>query len=246
MSSTLDGHELGTVLGIWAHPDDESYLSAMLMARARAAGQRVVVVTATDGEHGAPDPVRWPPPRLRHLRRRELRRALAALGVLEHHFLGFPDGRCAQVPSDVAISAIAAHVERVQPDTIVTFGPEGMTGHPDHRAVSRWVGAAHRSTGSRARILHATVTPAFHRTWGAVNRRIDLWSADVAPPCTPESEAKVLVGSEIEVDRKLRAIRAHASQTTELERQLGLPTFRRWWATEWFAEHVPDQAGARC
>jgi hypothetical protein len=43
---------LGTVLGIWAHPDDEAFLSAGLMAAARDVGQRVVCVTATLGEHG--------------------------------------------------------------------------------------------------------------------------------------------------------------------------------------------------
>src|SRR5687767_15747549 len=41
---------LGTVLGIWAHPDDEAYLSGGLMAMARDHGSRVVCVTATRGE----------------------------------------------------------------------------------------------------------------------------------------------------------------------------------------------------
>lgn len=52
---------LGTILGVWAHPDDEVYLSAGVMAAAAAAGNRVVVVTATRGEHGTDDPARWPP-----------------------------------------------------------------------------------------------------------------------------------------------------------------------------------------
>ncbi|HEX3261549.1 MAG TPA: PIG-L family deacetylase, partial [Pseudonocardia sp.] len=51
-----DAARLGTVLGIWAHPDDEAFLSAGLMAAARDAGQRVVCVTATLGEHGTSDP----------------------------------------------------------------------------------------------------------------------------------------------------------------------------------------------
>ena len=63
---------LGTVLGIWAHPDDEAFLSAGLMAAARDAGNRVVCVTATLGEHGTDNPARWPPHRLRALRRHEL------------------------------------------------------------------------------------------------------------------------------------------------------------------------------
>ena len=55
-SPTADVPDLGTVLGVWAHPDDEAYLSAGLMLHAREAHERVVVVTATDGEQGTPSP----------------------------------------------------------------------------------------------------------------------------------------------------------------------------------------------
>ena len=70
---------LGTVLGVWAHPDDELYLSGGVLAAAAAAGQRVVVVTATRGEHGTDDPARWPPARLAAERSREITASLAAL-----------------------------------------------------------------------------------------------------------------------------------------------------------------------
>ena len=65
-----DVTQLGTVLGIWAHPDDEAFLSAGLMAAARDAGQRVVCVTATLGEHGTDDPGSWPPNRMARVRER--------------------------------------------------------------------------------------------------------------------------------------------------------------------------------
>ena len=90
--------ELGTILGVWAHPDDEAYLSGGLMAMARDAGSRVVCVTATRGELGTPDPVMWPPERLAAERTGELARSLEILGVTEHHWLGYADGgvrRCA-------------------------------------------------------------------------------------------------------------------------------------------------------
>ena len=89
--------ELGTVLGIWAHPDDEAYLSGGLMALARDHGSRVVCVTATRGELGTPDPETWPPERLAAERTGELARCLAILGVTEHHWLGYRDGECAAV-----------------------------------------------------------------------------------------------------------------------------------------------------
>ena len=93
--TVTDAAELGTVLGIWAHPDDEAFLSAGLMAAARDAGNRVVCVTATLGEHGTDDSRRWPPERLAAVREHELRASLAALGVTEHHQLGIVDGTCA-------------------------------------------------------------------------------------------------------------------------------------------------------
>ena len=56
-----DANPLGTILGVWAHPDDETWLSAVHMMRAVRAGDRVVCVTATRGELGSTDPERWPP-----------------------------------------------------------------------------------------------------------------------------------------------------------------------------------------
>ena len=75
----VTGSDIGVLLGVWAHPDDEAYLSAGLMATVRAAGGRVAVVTATRGEHGTSDPQAWPPQRLARIRERELAASLAAL-----------------------------------------------------------------------------------------------------------------------------------------------------------------------
>src|SRR3954449_2116917 len=92
IGSGSDIGALGTILGIWAHPDDEAYLTGGLMALARAAGRHVACVTATRGEFGTADPERWPPDRLGAERTRELARSLDVLGVTEHHWLGYADG----------------------------------------------------------------------------------------------------------------------------------------------------------
>src|ERR1700745_739235 len=86
------GHR--TLRGVWAHPDDEAYLSAGLMAEFRRRGDRVVVVMATLGEHGTDDPEALPPRRLAAIRHGELRDSLAAVGVDELHLLGYEDGHC--------------------------------------------------------------------------------------------------------------------------------------------------------
>src|SRR3954454_19850439 len=90
-----DIRALGTIMGIWAHPDDEAYLSGGLMALARANGQRVVCVTATRGELGTTDPAAWPAERLAPEPTLELADCLAVLGVHELHWLDYRDGGCA-------------------------------------------------------------------------------------------------------------------------------------------------------
>jgi LmbE family N-acetylglucosaminyl deacetylase len=225
--------EVGTLLGIWAHPDDEAYLSSGLMAQVRDQGGRVVVVTATRGELGTDDPTTWPPDRLGRLRERELRASLAAVGVHDHRWLDHRDGELARIPLEAGAAQLVPVLEQVRPDVVVTFGPDGMTGHPDHVAVSAWATEAWRRTSRRARLWYATLTPDFHREWGELNDEVGLWT--VTPPVTPAPalSAQVrLAGAQL--DRKHRALRAHASQTRVLEELVGSATYRRWWSTESF------------
>lgn len=222
----------GTLLGVWAHPDDEAYLSAGLMALAREAGERVVVVTATAGEQGAADPADRGQG-LGRLRRRELRAALAAVGVREHTVLGLPDGGCAAVPPGDGAAFVRGWIAAVRPDTIVTFGSDGMTGHDDHRAVHRWVTDAWRQAGEPGVLLYATLTPAFHARWGQLNEQVGLWERE--PPNTAEADVALTVDCTAVIDRKVAALDAHASQTAALAEAVGHGTLRDWWATEWFA-----------
>lgn len=233
--------ESGTVLGIWAHPDDEAYLAGGLMARAVDAGQRVVCVTATRGEHGTPDPVAWPPDRLAALREHELRASLAVLGVTEHLFLDLVDGAC-DAQDDAAVAArLVSIVERVRPATIVTFGPDGYTGHPDHRAVSRWATAAHRQAAPQARLLHATCTDVRAQRWHDVHQRLGVFLEPDLPLCTPASQVGVEIRLEHdEADRKLAALRAQASQTAPVLAELGEERFLEWVSVESFVDAGAD------
>lgn len=233
-SRSRDRQHPGTLLGVWAHPDDETYMSGGLMAAARRAGHRVVVLTMTAGERGTNDPHRWPPARLGALRRHELRAGLAALDVEEHHVIGLPDGGCDRFDGT---RLVAAAIERVRPTTVVTFGPDGFTGHPDHIAVSEWTTRAWHATGRAGALWYATVTPSFHADHGDLNAAIDLWSMHeaTAPPCdSPESLAHQVHLRDGHLDQKVAALRAHASQTTDTIRLVGDDRYRTWWATESF------------
>jgi LmbE family N-acetylglucosaminyl deacetylase len=226
-----------TLLGVWAHPDDEAYLSAGLMAEFRRRGDRVVLITATLGERGTSDPAAWPPERLAVLREHELRTSLAELGVDELHLLGFMDGECAW---NDGTNRIAELIGEIEPDLIVTFGPDGMTGHPDHRAVSAWTSDAWRMARPQADLWYATLSTDFHAQWGALSDHVGLWAEQPSPPCTPDDDlvARVTLDGE-SLDRKLAALRAHASQTTGLIDAVGLGTYREWWRTEYFVAADP-------
>jgi LmbE family N-acetylglucosaminyl deacetylase len=223
---------MSTLLGVWAHPDDEAYCSSGLMAEWRRRGDRVVVVTATLGERGTGDPVAWPPERLAILREHELRTSLAALGVDELHLLGFMDGECTW---NDGTDQVAEVIAEVAPDLIVTFGPDGMTNHPDHRAVSAWTTDAWRATRPGSELWYATQGADWHAQWGALNEHVGLWADQPTPPCTADHDlaARITLDHEL-LDRKIAALQAHASQTTGLIDAVGLGTYREWWRTEYF------------
>ncbi|HEY2203687.1 MAG TPA: PIG-L family deacetylase [Pseudonocardia sp.] len=234
-SVITDAGRLGTVLGVWAHPDDEAFLSGGLMAAARDAGSRVVCVTATLGERGTPDPARWPPHRLAAVRGHEVRASLAALDVAEHHLLGIADGGCASAPFDAMVRHLGRVIDAVAPDTIVTFGPDGLTGHEDHQAVSAWATAARRITAPATRLIYATTTSAFVDLWEPARDAFDVFLADGLPLRTPPSELAVqLCLDPALLDRKVVSLRAQASQISGLIEAVGEERLRAWWATETF------------
>ena len=235
-TTPADVRHLGTILGVWAHPDDESYLSAGLMALARASGQRVVVVSLTAGDQGTDDPDLRGRVLASH-RRAELAASLACLGVTEHHVLGLPDGGLSALGDGPGAALVGQWIDEVRPDTVVTFGPDGLTGHPDHLAVHRWTKAAWIERQREVRLLQAAVTPDFHRRWGHVNEAIDLWQWQPDVPCTPEDELALAVRCEPEVlDQKVAALRAHRSQSAGLIDMLGIDDYRAWWSVETFTE----------
>ncbi|MEU0368811.1 PIG-L family deacetylase [Streptomyces sp. NPDC006283] len=228
---------LGTILGIWAHPDDEAYLSGGVMALARDSGSRVVCVTATRGELGTARPDEWPPERLAAARTGELARCLEVLGVTEHHWLGHRDGRCGDVRASDAVAELSATIARVRPDTVLTFGPDGITGHPDHRAVSAWATAAfHRAAPDSARLLYATFAARRAPRWSALNKSLGIFPAGL-PVMTPaELLAVDLVLDENTAARKVRALAAQETQTGELIAVMGAERFTAWVGDESFVE----------
>ena len=227
---------LGTVLSVWAHPDDETYLAGGVMATAADAGGRVVCATASAGESGTPDPETWPPERLGRVRRWEAVAAMSVLGVREHHVRGLPDGALPD-HEQAGPAWVAGLLEDVQPDTVLTFGPDGITFHPDHIAVHRWVTRAWEDTDRRARLLYATETVERLERYGHVYEEWGVYMTDDRPTGVRRADLAVhleLTGAAL--DRKVTALSAMASQTSALIAAVGAERYAQQVGEESFVE----------
>jgi LmbE family N-acetylglucosaminyl deacetylase len=129
---------------VLAHPDDESLGNGGILAKYAAEGVDTYLVTATRGERGwTGDPSEDPGPEaLGRVREAELREAARVLGVRELAFLDYVDGDLDKADPEEAISRIVGHIRRRRPHVVVTFGPDGAYGHPDHIAISQFTTAA--------------------------------------------------------------------------------------------------------
>jgi len=142
-SGIQDDHKF-RLMAVLAHPDDESLGFGGTLARYSAEQVETYLVTATRGERGrffSPDR-KAEPVEVGRVREAELRAAAAVLGIREVFILGYSDGAVDQIDSATAIATIVQQIRRVRPHVIVTFGPDGAYGHPDHIAISQFTTAA--------------------------------------------------------------------------------------------------------
>lgn len=220
--------DLGSVLAVFAHPDDEAYLAGALMAVASDAGRPVTCVTATRGERGFPDDDPRTLDERAAIRTAELAACLAELGVSDHRWLDLPDGGCASIDDAEPVAALRAVIDEVRPDAILTFGPDGQTLHQDHIAVGRWTTLANRAAEHPGRLLYATATPEWNAAAGAhVDLDVVMMVPGVEPPATPAAELAVWFAADDDLlDRKVRALRCQASQVTGFIELVGLDAYR--------------------
>lgn len=124
------------VLAVFAHADDERVV-APLMAKLARQGRETHLVIATDGAKGIRDFAGIPAgAALAAARAKEAQCAATRLGVRRLHLLGLPDAGLASFDALGKLrTALVAIVDSLNPSVIITFGPEGGTGHPDHRLV---------------------------------------------------------------------------------------------------------------
>ena len=132
------------LLAIFPHPDDETLGLGSTLARYSAEGVETYLVCATRGERGWFDS-EGPNPGLEgvaRIREAELRCAAEHLGLDEVSFLDYIDGEVDQANPEEIIGKLVSHLRRIKPQVVVTFGPDGAYGHPDHIALSQFTSGA--------------------------------------------------------------------------------------------------------
>ncbi len=212
----LEDSEIERILVIVAHPDDVDFSAAGTVARWTDAGIEVTYCVVTDGDAGGYDES-VPRDEIAPMRRAEQTAAAKCVGVSDLRFLGYPDGR---VEATIGLRRDLARVIRqVRPDRVLCPTPERNyvrlpPSHPDHRAVGS---AALDAVYPDARNPFAFPELLADEGLAAWTVR-EVWMASFAP--------NHYVDVTETFGRKIAALRAHQSQTAQME---NLEDFLRGW-----------------
>ncbi|ABL81078.1 MULTISPECIES: PIG-L family deacetylase [unclassified Nocardioides] len=245
---------MATIVSLHAHPDDEALLTGGWLAQRAAAGDRVVLVFATDGDAGLTAATRAPGA-LGQTRRREAAASARAVGAARIAWLGYADsgmanapttgqGRLVDTPVTELAQAVATILNEENADILTGYDANGGYGHPDHIQVHRIARAAQQFANRRPLLLEATLD----RTWlvrilrlvrplGRLLPGLTIPGNDIYTPRTGISHS---IDIRNHLEAKRAALAAHASQTSGGVRTISLilamprPLGRRLLGTEWF------------
>ena len=187
------------IIAVFAHPDDERVIGPLLSRLARE-GRETHLVIATDGSKGVRDFANIAAgAELAAARTKEAICAANRLGVRQLHLLGLPDGGLASFDVLAKLrSGLAAIIDSVRPAAIITFGPEGGTGHPDHRLVSNVATQIVQSDARYANIdlLYASLPTERLRTAPPANPTVNGVAEALLTVRVPFEERDLVAGRE--------------------------------------------------
>ena len=163
------------IMGVFAHPDDEVFCAGGTIASYTITGDETMIVSATRGEAGQiRDTTVATRASLGRAREAELRASCRCLGVEHVRLLDHRDGTLQRLDRAAFVAEIGVLLDEFEPDVVVTFGPDGLYGHPDHVAVGEAVTQATASRG-HARLYHSY----FPRTRLLLLERLAEWLVDL-------------------------------------------------------------------
>lgn len=250
---------MSTIVFVHAHPDDEASLTSGSMARAADEGHRVVVVFATNGDHGEAPTDLADGETVAQRRRLEAQASADAIGLARVAWLDYSDSGMTgweqnhdpealhNADVDEAAGRIVAVLDEEDADILIGYDWHGGYGHPDHIAVHRITRRAVELAKRRPRLLEATMNRdamrAVFQAAAASGMDTGDWDPDAPaddgnPIGTPEAELHWKVDVAAYLDRKRASLTAHASQTTDVGMMLAIPPepFAMMFGTEYFIE----------
>jgi LmbE family N-acetylglucosaminyl deacetylase len=193
-----------SILLVFAHPDDESSGVSGTVKKYTQQGIPVDLITATRGEKGSRVGV---PANMDTgtVREAELRAAAAIMGIRNIYLLGYVDGELYKPNIDEVASKIADIMRRVEPEIVITFGPDGISGHMDHITVGK------------------AATKAFKKLTAEGKGPRKLYYVTIAASALPDADEygvatrpddEIAISTDISeyFDSKIKALSAHRSQ----------------------------------
>lgn len=189
------------ILAIFAHPDDETFLAGGTLAKYAASGWDMLVLCATRGEAGRRGDYEndhLSTEEFALVREREMEAACGVLGVKKPVFLQCADGRIEQDCRESAKAEVLRFLREWKPDAVITFGPDGVSGHSDHVAIGQIATAAVGEADIRSLyyVLHSGLLP----------------TCCDPPAHVPSPSVTTIINVRGYGERKLQAMRCYRSQ----------------------------------
>ncbi|OGZ94473.1 MAG: hypothetical protein A2633_03485 [Candidatus Sungbacteria bacterium RIFCSPHIGHO2_01_FULL_47_32] len=198
-----------TIVAVFAHPDDEAFGPAGTLAKF-AQTHDVYVICATNGEAG--DKTYAGMGKLGDIRRKELEASAKILGVKKVFFLGFKDGTLSNnLYHDLACS-VERVLQKLKPDTLITFELRGVSGHIDHIVTAFVVTYVFERMPFIKKLMYFCVTAKFRKPMKSYFIHV--------PPGYDESEIDEAIDISTVFEKKIAAVQAHVSQKKDVLRIL--------------------------
>lgn len=193
------------LLAVFAHPDDETFRCGGTLALLARRGVQVALLCATRGEAGVAG---MDAQQAGQIRQAELECACRALGIGSPRFLGYRDGALSQVDDAEAVAQIAAVARELRPQVLLTWPPDGLSGHADHIGVSRWTARVFQEAaawGAEAplALYHLAVPQSAAQALGLVHLH-----------ALPDEQVTLAVDVSAAWEQRLAAIRCHGTQAS--------------------------------
>jgi len=225
------------LVAVFAHPDDESFGPGGTLARYAALGVELTLICGTRGEAGSIGVSKsYGPELLGRIRQAELEAAIEVIGFRALHLLGYADKGVAEIGVARGMADVLRILRPIEPDVVLAFHPLGISGHPDHRAMTAYAAAAVAELGAatgKTSVLQYYALPE------SVTREIK----DRELPPVPDVDITTVVDTAPYAEVKRRAIHCHRTQLPFYQRLISMPGLDGRFAIERFVTAgVPRRA----